>query len=97
MKVLTIISTYSWTINVVTHEMGHNLGSRHTHSCTWPVGNGGALGAIDSCYNAEGGCFPNPRPRIGTIMSYCHLWPTNQGGGVNLASGFDHCREIQSD
>ena len=80
--------TYSWTINVVTHEMGHNLGSRHTHSCTWPVGNGGALGAIDSCYNAEGGCFPTPRPRIGTIMSYCHLWPTNQGGGVNLASGF---------
>ncbi len=80
--------TYSWTINVVTHEMGHNLGSRHTHSCTWPVGNGGALGAIDSCYNAEGGCFPAPRPRIGTIMSYCHLWPTNQGGGVNLASGF---------
>ena len=80
--------TYSWTINVVTHEMGHNLGSRHTHSCTWPVGNGGALGAIDSCYNAEGGCFQNRSPRIGTIMSYCHLWPTNQGGGVNLASGF---------
>jgi hypothetical protein len=79
---------YSWTVNVVTHEMGHNLGSRHTHSCTWPVGFGGALGAIDSCYYAEGGCFPAPRPRVGTIMSYCHLWPESQGGGVNLASGF---------
>ena len=80
--------TYSWTANVVTHEMGHSLGSRHTHSCVWPIG--GNIRAIDSCYYSEGGCFSDNqiRPRVGTIMSYCHLWPTNQGGGVNLASGF---------
>ena len=79
--------TYSWTINVVAHEMGHNFGSRHTHSCVWPVA-GGSIRAIDSCYTAEGGCFPNPRPRVGTIMSYCHLWSAAQGGGINLSLGF---------
>ncbi|HMQ69031.1 MAG TPA: M12 family metallo-peptidase [Ignavibacteria bacterium] len=79
---------YSWTVNVVTHEMGHSMGSRHTHSCVWPVG--GFIGAIDSCYYAEGNCFNENqiRARIGTIMSYCHLWTTAQGGGINLASGF---------
>lgn len=78
--------TYSWTVQVVTHEMGHSLGSRHTHACNWPIN--GNVQAIDSCYNAEGNCFTALRPRVGTIMSYCHLWTTQQGGGINLASGF---------
>ena len=78
--------TFSWTVQVVTHEMGHNMGSRHTHSCNWPIN--GFIQAIDSCYNAEGNCFTSLRPRVGTIMSYCHLWTTQQGGGINLASGF---------
>ncbi|MCB0721492.1 MAG: T9SS type A sorting domain-containing protein [Ignavibacteriae bacterium] len=77
--------TWSWTVNVVAHEMGHNFGSMHTHACAWPVfGTGGPLGAIDSCYNAEGNCFSTIRPiNNGTIMSYCHLQ-----GSVNLALGF---------
>ena len=76
---------YSWTVNVVTHEIGHNLGSPHTHSCSWPGG------AIDNCgptagYPFEGSCTSAPSPAFntGTIMSYCHL----TGVGVNLASGF---------
>jgi hypothetical protein len=32
------VPTYSWTVEVFTHEMGHNLGSRHTQWCGW---NGG--------------------------------------------------------
>jgi hypothetical protein len=71
--------TYSWTIMVVTHEMGHNVGSNHTHWCGW------AGGAIDNCYQTEGGCPQGPAPNGGgTVMSYCHL--TNFG--INLTKGF---------
>jgi hypothetical protein len=57
---------YIWDIDVVSHELGHNFGSPHTHNCSWNP-------AIDSCYGAEGGCFTGIKPRIGTVMSYCHL------------------------
>ncbi len=30
-----IVPDYSWSVNVVTHEQGHLLGSRHTHACVW--------------------------------------------------------------
>lgn len=71
--------TYSWTVEVFTHEMGHNLGSPHTQNCEWPGG------AIDNCWTTEGGCAPGPEPVDGgTIMSYCHL----TGYGINFANGF---------
>jgi hypothetical protein len=61
---------YIWDIDVTSHELGHNIGSSHTHNCGWNP-------PIDSCWNAEGGCYENTRARRGTIMSYCHL--TNKG------------------
>ena len=71
--------SYSWTINVVTHEIGHNLGSPQTHACSWPGG------AIDNCNTTEGGCATGPAPiNGGTIMSYCHL----TSSGVNFNNGF---------
>ncbi len=73
------VPTYSWSVEVMTHELGHNLGSWHTHSCNWTGG------ALDNCYTAEGNCGPGPAPvGGGTIMSYCHL----SGVGINLSNGF---------
>lgn len=71
--------TYSWTTMVVTHELGHNIGSPHTQSCSWPGG------ALDNCYQTEGGCPAGPAPiNGGTIMSYCHL----TSSGINFNNGF---------
>lgn len=73
------VPTYSWTVYVMTHEMGHNLGSPHTQSCSWTGG------ALDNCYTTEGGCAAGPAPTNGgTIMSYCHL----TSYGINFNNGF---------
>ncbi len=73
------VPIYSWNVEVITHEIGHNLGSNHTQWCGW-LG-----GPIDNCYNPEGTCNPGPAPTNGgTIMSYCHLTPY----GINFANGF---------
>jgi hypothetical protein len=77
------LPAYSWSVNVLTHEMGHNLGSPHTHACAWNGNNT----AIDGCGPAAGaneGCS-GPLPSSGTIMSYCHLI---SGVGINFANGF---------
>jgi hypothetical protein len=85
------VPTYSWTINVITHECGHVMGSDHTHDCVWfaggtwspPPATGNV--ALDNCYAPVGGCSAGPAPTNGgTIMSYCHL----VGAGVNFANGF---------
>ena len=44
------VPTYSWNIEAMTHEIGHNLGSPHTHACRW---NGNDT-AIDGCGPASG-------------------------------------------
>jgi len=89
------IPAYSWSTMVITHELGHNLGSSHTHACRWNNDNT----QIDDCgnvylYNSgetpEGkNCFDNTNPIIpldgGTIMSYCHLVGV---AGINLSKGF---------
>lgn len=82
------VPTFSPSVKIIAHELGHNLGSPHTQSCTW-VG-----GALDNCATVEnasfvpspGLCPPGPAPTNGgTIMSYCHLVQTV---GINFSLGF---------
>jgi hypothetical protein len=62
----------SWSASSIAlyigHELGHNMGSPHTHCYSTPV---------DECYNGEYGCFSGdpscPVSGRGSIMSYCHL------------------------
>jgi hypothetical protein len=82
---VTNFPAYSWNVMVLSHEMGHMVGSPHTHACVWnpPARNT----AIDGCYTLEGSCaVPTPANPAGggTIMSYCHLTSV----GINFTRGF---------
>jgi|GEM_PF-1058246 len=81
---------YSWNVNVVAHETGHNFGSRHTHRCVWNGNNtqiddcGSVWGSSEGsvCYDANNPILPSAG---GTVMSYCHLI---NGVGINYSNGF---------
>lgn len=90
------VPTYSRQVKVVTHEMGHLLGSRHSHACVWNGNNT----AIDDYGNtnppsggspvsgAEGGaCFVSPGQITvtATIMSY---YDSRGWGNFSMGNGF---------
>lgn len=59
--------------HIMAHETGHNLGSPHTHHCSWKGG------PIDACNDVEGGdCYAGVKTsNTGTIMSYCNQYGAN--------------------
>lgn len=82
------VPSFSWTIKVLTHELGHNLGSPHTHACSWN-GNNTQIDDCGNIYtNSTSACYDAENPIIpqegGTIMSYCHL----NSVGVDFSLGF---------
>lgn len=81
-KSYNAVPAYSFTVMVLTHELGHILGSHHTHACVWNGNNT----AIDGCPGfTDGGCATPAVPKQGgTIMSYCHITQY----GINFALGF---------
>ncbi len=67
-----------WDIIAVSHEIGHNFNSPHTH-CYNGIG---GTEPVDTCYSGEPGCYAGPTSVPtggGSIMSYCHL----KAGGYN--------------
>lgn len=81
------VPAFSWTIQVITHELGHLMGSPHTHGCYWNNNNTAIDGCGSSAGYVEGNCAQGPIPFVqkGTIMSYCHLV---DGVGIKFANGF---------
>ena len=78
------LPSFNLTANMIAHELGHNLGSPHTHACAWNGNNT----PIDGCGAAAGysqGCDGVIPTVGGTIMSYCQLL---SDVGVNWANGF---------
>ena len=70
----------NWDIMVTCHEMGHNVGSVHTHDfCPTPADQCAPSGSFGSCQTAQV-CIST-----GTIMSYCH---TCAGGMGNIVLNF---------
>lgn len=74
---LEMNSDANWDIIVFIHEMGHNIGTDHTHCYNPP---------LDKCFNTEGGCWDGAQVcQVGTIMSYCHQC---NGGLSNMTLQF---------
>ncbi|MCE6987582.1 M12 family metallo-peptidase [Dyadobacter sp. CY323] len=56
-------------VDLLAHELGHTLGSPHTHNCSWP---GGPIDRCNSVENVSDSCQSLFTESInGSIMSYC--------------------------
>jgi hypothetical protein len=79
-----VTPTYSWNPHCLAHEIGHGIFDNHTQTCNiWPSPVKGKTAPIDTCYFLENGCSSPLVPRIGSLMSYCHIT-----GSVDFRLGF---------
>jgi hypothetical protein len=88
-----------WDSMATAHEIGHNLGSPHTHCYANYPGNGApvvdqcateASSSSSQCYESGPTSLPGPQGQgSGTLMSYCHLQPGGFGN-VTFTLGAGH-------
>lgn len=84
-------SSNYWPLLELTHELGHNVGSDHTHCVALTPAQKTQYGVtrnyVDECYSGEAGCSSAAQvvpAEKGSIMSYCHLI----GGGLQTRFTF---------
>jgi hypothetical protein len=84
-------SSNYWPLLELTHELGHNVGSSHSHCValtpTQKTTYGVTRNFVDECYSGEAGCSSAAQvvpAEKGSIMSYCHLI----GGGLSTRFTF---------
>lgn len=86
-------SSNYWPLLELTHELGHNVGSDHTHCVALTPAQKTQYGVtrnfVDDCYSGESGNGCSAGPQVvpaekGSIMSYCHLI----GGGLQTRFTF---------
>lgn len=73
-------SSNTWDFVVIAHELGHNVGTSHTHNYCPPLDQCASSANYGQCQNQRV-CTSN-----GTIMSYCHTC----SGGMNNITTFFH-------
>lgn len=69
----------NWDFIVVSHELGHNFGTSHTHNYCPPIDECAPNGYFGQCQSTQ------QCSNQGTIMSYCHLC---SGGTSNITTFF---------
>lgn len=91
-------SSNYWPLLQVSHELGHNVGSDHTHCISLTPAQKTEYGVsrsfVDECYNGESGngCFGGTQlvpAEKGSIMSYCHLRSPGFGTNTRFTFGQD--------
>jgi hypothetical protein len=83
-SMMVILAEPAWDTRITAHELGHILGSRHTHCFDPP---------IDQCVSGEEGCYQGPESTPadgGSVMSYCD--PVNFSMGEPGRFGLDSQR-----
>ena len=74
-----------WPLAQLAHELGHNMGSKHTHCMTLTSDEALATGRsyVDTCYNAEGSCFSGTTTTGGALTcdanGFCSPAPIERG------------------